>query len=135
MDKYSFDEIENKKLEEYYKSRRMFCIKDNKLHIAEPNLSYSHVVWFEKLGWVRENDNSIINKIVRGVIDENGEIYFFISDHDITPEAESYFFPFLNELVQKLNLKPTAKIYGGTIKGKPGEKWPPKKYYGKIGDF
>ena len=39
---------ENEKIIAFHKSRRMFCIYQNRLFIAEPNVPYSHATWFEK---------------------------------------------------------------------------------------
>ena len=56
---------EDEKIRTFHKSRRMFCIYNNKLFIAEPNLSYSHAVWFEKRGWISKENDEIINEIRR----------------------------------------------------------------------
>lgn len=48
--RYGFKE--DKKTISFHESRRMFCVYKSKLFIAEPNLPYSHAVWFEKEGWI-----------------------------------------------------------------------------------
>jgi len=130
--KYGFKEDE--KTIAFHKSRRMFCIYENKLFIAEPNLPYSHAVWFEKEGWISRKKDDLMDSLVRGIIDSNGDIYFYIKyEFEINDEAESTFFSHLKELVEKLNLKSNSKIFGGLIKQDSG-KWPPRKEYGKIED-
>ncbi|MCK5040573.1 MAG: GIY-YIG nuclease family protein [Candidatus Aenigmarchaeota archaeon] len=123
---------ENEKTKQLHKSRRMFCIKDNNLFIAKPNVAYSHAVWFEKEGWIKE-DSTIMDKITRGMLGSEGNLYFCVGyDFKITKKAEKEFFNHILELTKKLNVSRDAKIYGGFIKGKPGEKWSPNKCYGTV---
>jgi hypothetical protein len=117
-------------VEEYHKKRRMFCIKDDELFIADANLTYSHKEWFEKEGWGSSME------VIRGIVDEEGDIYFYTGQNfEINEKAEEEFFKHLPELVEKLNLKQTAKIYGGLIKQTPGRQWPPKKEFGTVAEF
>jgi hypothetical protein len=120
-----------RRVEEYHKSRRMFCIIKGKLFIARPNLPYSHIDWFRKRGWI-ENANSI-NKITRGIVDKKGDIYFFIGkDFGVNKKAEKEFFEHLGELTKRLRLGPNTRIYGGMIRQRPGKQWPPKKRFGSV---
>jgi len=113
----------------------MFCIYENKLFIAKSNLPYSHAIWFEKEGWISRKKDDLMNSLVRGIVDNNGDIYFYIKyEFEINEEAESIFFSHLKELVEKLNLKSNTKIFGGLIKREAGKIWPPRKEYGKIED-
>lgn len=131
--KYGFKEDE--KTIAFHKNRRMFSIYQNKLFIAEPNLPYSHAVWFEKEGWISRKKDDLMDSILRGIVDNKGDVYFYVGyDFGINEEAESIFFSHLKELVEKLNLKSKAKIFGGLIKQEDGEIWPPRKEYGKIED-
>ena len=131
--KYGFKEDE--KTMAFHKSRRMFCVYENKLFIAEPNLPYSHAVWFEKEGWISRQKDDLMDSLVRGIVDDKGDIYFYIGyDFEINKETESIFFSHLKELVEKLNLKSNAKIFGGLIKQEAGKIWPPRKEYDKIKD-
>lgn len=128
--KYGFKEDE--KTISFHKSRRMFCIYENNLFIAEADLPYSHAVWFEKEGWISRKKDALIDSIVRGIVDDKRDIYFYIGyDFEINKESESIFFSHLKELVEKLNLKSNAKIFWGYIKQDSG-KWLPRKEYGKI---
>ena len=112
----------------------MFCIYQNKLFIAEPNLPYSHAVWFEKEGWISRKKDYLMDSIIRGIVNSDGDIYFYVGyDFEINEEVESIFLSHLKELVEKLNLKFNAKIFGGLIK-QDSRKWPPRKEYGKIED-
>ena len=117
----------------FHKSRRMFCIYQNKLLIAKPNLPYSHAVWFEKEGWISRQDDELMSSLVRGIVDDKGDVYFYVGyDFEVNEEIESIFFAHFKELVEELNLKSSSKVYGGLIKQKVGEIWPPKKKYGRI---
>jgi hypothetical protein len=126
----------NTEVKKYHKSRRMFCIYKGKLYIAKPNLDYSHYIWFKKEGWVSTKKDGLINEIVRGIIDDEGNISFYIgNDFEINKEVETIFFSNLKKITKKMELDTDAEIFGGAIKQKPGEKWPPRKKYGKIKNF
>jgi hypothetical protein len=126
---------EDEKTIAFHKSRRMFCIYKNKLFIAEANLPYSHAVWFEKEGWISRKKDNFINSLIRGMVDDKGNIYFYVGyNFEINEKAESIFFSHLKELVKQLNLKSNAKIFGGLIKKEAGKIWPPRKEFGKIED-
>ncbi|MCX6790887.1 MAG: hypothetical protein NTV62_01690 [Candidatus Gribaldobacteria bacterium] len=129
--------IENKEVKNFHGSRRMFCVKDNVLYIAKPNLSDSHAAWFEKEGWIQnDNDEEFLRDNVRGFIDSDGDVYFYVGyDFCINKKAEEVFFAHLKELAQKMKINPDAKINGGLLKQKPGSKWPPQKFYGRLEDL
>lgn len=132
-EKYGIKEDEKTKM--FHKSRRMFCIYKNKLVIAEPNLSYSHAVWFQKNGWMSEQEDNFMNDAVRGVVDKGGNIYFYAGyNFKVNSQIELIFFSHLSELVERLKLMPDAKIFGGSINQKAGAEWLPKKEYGQIKD-
>ena len=131
--KYTIKEDEKTRV--FHRSRRMFCIYQDKLFIAEPNLPYSHAVWLKKEGWLSKGDDEIMTKIVRGVVDDQGCIYFYIGyDFRIDDNCEHVFFSHLKELADRLKLNSEAKIFGGLIKSEPGQIWPPIKSYGKISE-
>ncbi len=126
---------EDEKTKRFHESRRMFCIYQGKLVIAEPNLPYSHAVWFQKNGWMSEQEDNLMNEIVRGCIDKEGNVYFYAGyDFQINNQIELILFSHLSELVEILKLRPDAKIFGGSINQKAGAKWLPRKEYGKIKD-
>ncbi|MDO8510796.1 MAG: hypothetical protein Q7S55_01380 [Nanoarchaeota archaeon] len=133
MDKFekNYGVKEDKSVKIFHRSRRMFCIKSNRLYLAKPKVDYSHAVWFEKEGW----DDNLIEKAVRGIVDKEGNIHFYYGyDFDVNRKSEKIFFTHLPELVKKLRLGPTAKILGGKIKKKNSKEWPPKKRYGRVVD-
>jgi len=126
---------EDEKTIEFHKSRRMFCIYQNKLFIVNSNLPYSHAVWFEKEGWITRENDKLMNSLVRGIVDAEGNIYFYVGyDFEINEEVEKIFFSHLKELFFELKLNPNANIFGGLIKSNSG-KWPSRKNYGKIKDI
>ncbi len=132
--KYGIEE--NEKVKAFHRSRRMFCIHKNNLFVAEPNTPDSHARWFEKEGWISKEKDKLMDNIVRGFVDESGNIYFYIKyNFEVNKNAESVFFSYLKELVEKLKLSPEAKILGGMIKKEPGERFPPRKEYGKVKDY
>jgi len=64
--------------------------------------------------------------IVRGVVEEQGDVYFYVGyGFKVTLEAEIIFFKYLKELSKKIQLEPNSKIFGG---------WPVKKEYGELQD-
>lgn len=126
---------ENQEVKDYHKSRRMFCIYNNALCIAEPNVSYSHATWAEQEGWMTREDDSLMGSMVRGVVTAEGDIYFYVGYNFIVNEQiESIFFRYVAKLVNELSLKSSAKIYGGLIKQSVPGQWPPRKYYGTVSE-
>ena len=102
---------ESKITEKFHKSRVMFAIKNDILYIVRPNLSYSHAVWFEKKGWISKENDSIMENIVRGFMDKNKNIHFYVGYHfRLTKSAERILFKFLPELIKKLNLSKNQKF-------------------------
>lgn len=131
--KYGIKEDES--IKQFHRNRRMFAIHQNNLWIAEPNLPYSHAVWFEKLGWITPENDDLMNSTTRGAVYLNGDVYFYVGyDFQITSEAENEFFEHLPELVERLNLSPRAKIFGGKIK-QATRPWPVRKEYGQVDNF
>lgn len=134
MDKFEEEKAEEKKVKDFHRSRQMFASLDGKLLIAEPNLPYSHAEWFETLGYSNGEIKDFMQNALRGIVDSSGDIFFYGGDFELNKKIEKEFFQILPELMRKLNLKPSAKIFGGMIKKKPGELWPPKKSYGSVED-
>ena len=124
---------EDKDTIEFHKRRGMFCIHDDKLIIAKQGLPYSHAVWFEKRGWISKENDQSMNEIIRGMVDAEGNIYFYKGyDFSISDEIESKFLKHLRELMQKLKLRPSASLFGSQIKPKSDSRWLPRKEFGKI---
>jgi len=125
--------VEDEKINAFHKSRRMFCIYKDKLIIAEANLPYSHAVWFEKEGLISKENDELMSKIVRGIVDSEGDIYFYKGyDFQIDKDAEVIFFNHLSELITRLKIKQDAKVFGGLIKQEKGLSWIPRKEYGMV---
>jgi hypothetical protein len=123
---------ENSSTINFHENRRMFCIYNNELVIAEPNVPYSHAEWFEAKGWMSKEDDSLMDEIVRGYVDTEGNIYFYKGyDFRIDSETEQIFFRYLDELLNKFELKKEkCKVFGG-MKRKEG-KWTSRKEYRGI---
>lgn len=120
----------------FHKSRRMFCIYEGQLRIADKNVPYSHAIWFQNENWMTKEKDELMKEIPRGIVDDKGDIYFYVGyNFEINDIIESIFFDHLGELVEKMNLSDNAQIFGGLIKSEPGTIWPPIKSYGKIVDM
>lgn len=126
----------NELVKEFHRSRRMFCIHQGKLIIAEPGLDYSHAVWFEKEGWISRGDDSLMDQIIRGIVEKDGNISFYIGyDFRVDEEVEKGFFPYLIELVEKLDVGKDAEIFGGYFMESPGGELIPRRKYGLVKDL
>lgn len=137
MDKINKEDYfkDNDEIKELHRSKRMFCVYDNQLRIADENLPYSHAKWFQNENWMTKEKDGLMNEIPRGMVNEKGDVYFCVGyDFEINDNIESIFFSHLSELVKKLDLNTNAQIFGGLIKSEPGTIWPPIKSYGKIVD-
>jgi hypothetical protein len=122
---------EDETIKKFHKSRRMFCIYKNELFIAKPNLDYSHAVWFEKEGWISKEKDILMDKIVRGIVNKEENIYFYVGyEFQVNDKAESIFFSHLEALIKKLEIKDDAEIFGGLKKEK--NKLIPIREYGKL---
>ena len=122
-------------IKEFHRSRRMFCVYDGQLRIADKNLPYSHTTWFQNENWMTKEKDELMNEIPRGFVNSKGDIYFYTGyDFEINDSIESIFFPHLKELVRQLGLDTNALIFGGLSKTEDDTIWPPRKSYGKIAD-
>lgn len=126
----------DEKIRDFHRSRRMFCIYEDKLIIADSNLPYSHAEWFKEKGWISEKNDKLMDEIVRGIVDSNYDIYFYKGyDFHIDEETEKVFFSHLDELVKNLGLDLSSRVFGGMIKQEHGKIWPTRKDYGCVGDY
>jgi len=133
----SFEErygiVENEEVKKRHRSRRMFAIVNGSLKIAEPRVEYSHAVWFVQQGWIKNHDDPVFYEIVRGNVDKDQNIYFYVGyDFDITEESEKLFFTYLSDLVRALEIKSSGIVSGGLVKAAPGVQWLPQKTYGTV---
>jgi len=129
--KYGIDSSQDSVLD-FHRNRRMFCIKDGKSYISPPNVTYTHAVWFEKLGWMSPGDDSMMETTVRGFY-ANSELYFYVGyDFRLTEEAEREFLEHLPEIAGLLKLKDDTEVFGGMVKGVPGQVFKPRKEYGAL---
>ena len=121
---------------EYHRNRRMFFVIDNELVIPETGSDKSHLEWLISNGYTSEEAEKIIETVLRGVINPDGNVRFFIGkDWGVNKEIEKKFFEILPKLVEIFKLDPDSIIGGGTIKGDVGDFWPARKEYGKVKDF
>lgn len=119
---------------EFHKKRRMFCVKDGELFIAKLGMDYSHAEWFEKEGWMTPGNDWFIHHNLRGIIDQDGNIYFYVGyNFEINSEIEEIFFRNIGNLANRLKLKPTSNIYGGLIIER--NKKIPRMKYGTLQDY
>ena|SRR3989338_159715 len=128
--------VEGEETKAFHQRRQMFCIRADKVFIADPFVPYSHAVWFEKKGWINSEKDADMDLIVRGIKDKDGDLYFYVGyDFLVTRKAEKILFSHLSELKQRLDLKDTAQIFGGLIKSEGGKKWMSRKTYGTIKEW
>lgn len=128
-----YGQIEDKRIKDFHKSRRMFAIYKNRLYIAKKGVDYSHAVWFVKTKWITIKNNELMDKITRGIVDSKGDVYFYKGyDFRIDKIAEKEMFSHLNKLTKKLKLNSKAKVYGGYLKKKLKEENYQKKYMEKY---
>lgn len=131
--KYGVDS-KNSAIKSFHKNRRMFVIKDGVLYLGSENVSYTHAEWFEKEGWVTKENDSFMDEVTRGFVDEEG-IYFYKGyDFRVDEKIEQEFFKFLPELVSKLRISQKVHVYGGMIRQNKSGKWPARKDYGEVGE-
>lgn len=129
-DRYGITEDPN--IVRFHTNRRMFCVVKNVLHIARPNVPYSHAEWFEHEGWISSDDDTSMDSIVRGYVDASGDVFFYVGyDFRVDRTTEDVFFAHLPELVRTLDLKPDA-VYGGKVRQPNSVVWAARKYYGTI---
>jgi hypothetical protein len=118
--KYELESCKKEDLVRFHKSRRMFAIKDGILYIAPEKADYSHAEWFERINWISKEDDSLMNRIIRGAVYEE-EISFYKGYNFEFLGIEQEFFIKLPELAEKLKLNKELRVIGGTRK-KFGEK-------------
>jgi hypothetical protein len=105
---------EDERIRNFHSGRRMFCIFKNRLFIADQNLPYTHAVWFQKQGWITEKDDHLMDEIIRGMVDKDGNISFYLGyNMRVIEGIELIFKKYIIELSEKLNLKKEAKVLGG----------------------
>lgn len=121
---------------EYHKQRRMFFVINDELVLPEIGSDKSHKEWLETNGYSQEDSKNIIENNLRGVINPDGSLRFFVGNNRvINKEIEKKFFKILPELVRIFNLKPETVIGGGVKQGNIGEVWPAMKEYGQVKDY
>lgn len=124
------------KEKEYHKQRRMFFLINDEIIIPEIGSDKSHKEWLESNGYSQEESKNIIENKLRGVVNPDGNLRFFVGNNRVVnEEIEKNFFEILPRLIEKFNLKPETLIGGGVKEGKVGEFWPAIKEYGQIKDY
>ncbi|MPM23364.1 hypothetical protein SDC9_69836 [bioreactor metagenome] len=121
---------------EYHKKRRMFFLINNELVLPESGSDKSHMEWLLSQGKTINEAKNIIDNNLRGVVNPDGNIRFYIGENwEINEEIEKKFFEILPKIVEIFKISPEAIIGGGTIKGKIGDFWKARKEYGKVKDY
>jgi len=114
----------------------MFCVYQGSLRIAESNTTLSHAEWFMREGWMQDSEDAVMDSVVRGIVDASENIHFYKgNDFRVDEDAESVFFTFLPDLVQKLKIGDSSLVFGGCYIGTPGIPWQPIKEYGCVADL
>jgi len=118
-------------VQDFHKSRRMFCIHEGKILVSPPKSPLSHREWFTNLGL---DAQKTIDESVRGFIDDRGLFFYKGDDFIVDDTVEKTFLRHLIGLQKTLNLPDETQVYGGVKKIKE-TKYPPAKEYGKIRDI
>lgn len=105
----------------YHRSRRMFAVRDGKLHLAPEGAEYSHAVWFEQLGWMRPDDTSIMDELTRGAVEPGGVFAYVGYDLRASDEVERELRLVLQELVRELKIDPGLHVWLGKRVVVPGK--------------
>lgn len=125
-DKLSFS---SSKARDFYKTRRMFVIKDNKVILAPEESDLSHAEWLKEIGIISFSDTYFMEHGVRGYFDNKDTIYFYTGfDFRITPEIEKEFFGHFEELKKVLGVQTISHIFGGTKDNGSGNRVGIKQY-------
>jgi len=100
----------------FHSSRIMFCIKEGKIEVAPRNITDSHIEWFEKEGWItEENAEDFLKQNIRGFyLPDQNKLYCyrgvgFSFDDKVLPEV-------LNKIVEfkkAFNLNDNTEIHLG----------------------
>lgn len=100
----------------FHRSRIMFCIKDDKVEVAPKNIIDSHIEWFEKMGWIKEeNTEQFLNKNIRGFyLPSQNKLYCyrgvgFDFDDKVLPQVLSK----IADFKEMLELNNETEIYLG----------------------
>ncbi len=132
--KYGLDSSDEKVIS-FHSSRRMFAIKDGRIHLAPEGATYTHAKWFQMEGWMNPENDSIMETTTRGYTDNTG-IYFYKGfDFRIDEESEKEVLDNLESLVRQTGVSKERHLYGGKIKQEEGGDWPARKDYGCIKDL
>ena len=113
-------------IEDFHRQRVMFAIKDNKLFVAEPGLSYSHAVWFETMGWITRDNDLLMENITRGYVDRTGAYAYVGYDFRTNETVESDTKIHLPELLKKIGIKMQITVGLGLRRDADGQ-WRPLK--------
>jgi len=134
-----FDQMktQSKKEEVFHQSRRMFCIKNNVIHLGPINSHWSHVEWFKHKGWLGNNTSQFLNSNIRGFYSfSDNTLYSYIGvgfgfNDDVIQAIKSC----LPELYSFLKLTPDTIIaFGPKDKVINNQEWP-QLTIGKIRDY
>ena len=123
--KYGIDSSEEI-IEDFHRKRVMFAIKDNKLFVAEPGLSYSHAVWFEKMCWITQANDLLMENITRGYVDNTGVYAYVGYDFRTNETVENEIKSHLSELLGKIGI-PMPVTVGLGLKRDADGQWRPLK--------
>ena len=101
---------------DFHSSRIMFCIKGGRVEVAPPNITDSHIEWFEKEGWItEENAEDFLKQNIRGFyLAEQNKLYCYRSvgfsfDDKVLPEVLNK----IVELKKVFNLNDNTEIHLG----------------------
>jgi hypothetical protein len=118
-------------IEDFHRSRRMFCIRSGKLLIAPSNCPNSHLQWLNCIGM---DGLAIIQHSVRGFADDRGLFFYTGEDLHTDEKTEEELLKHIKQLKEAMKLPPNMPVYAGVIKTKDA-RYPPKKKLGTIAEL
>lgn len=105
----------NEKQIAFHRNRIMFCIRGDKVEVAQFNDPRSHIQWFKDEGWSEADEEVFLAKTTRGMYhpDSNSLFCYYgyghIFDLDIIWDVKKH----IQQLKTALNLKGETKINFG----------------------
>ena len=133
-EKYEFNG-DDEAIRLFHKQRIMFVIKDDFLQLAPSGSTESHAEWFESLGWMNPENDSLMEKVTRGYVDTSGIYAYAGYDFRIAEFVENDLLKHLPELVRHLHLSVDTKVYLGLIPpAQNSTQWTPRKVIGTVAD-
>jgi hypothetical protein len=125
--KYGFDSTSDSATD-FHKQRVMFAIKDGAVFLAPIQSADSHAKWFESLGWISPDSDSLMNELTRGYVDASGVYAYTGYDFANTDRVKRELLKHLPEISKRLKVPANARVFLGLNK----TDWTPRLCLGTL---